>query len=59
MTENKNKIKNIGVVGLGIGVLSVYSTGSQNWTYFEIDPQIIEIAKIKNSSVLLININRI
>lgn len=47
LTENKNKIKNIGVVGLGIGVLSVYSTESQNWTYFEIDPQIIEIAKNK------------
>ncbi|WP_199554830.1 spermidine synthase [Sandaracinobacteroides hominis] len=34
----------IGVVGLGTGSLSCYATPSENWTIFEIDPLMVELA---------------
>lgn len=42
-SDNKD-VENVGVVGLGVGILSGLSTENQNWKYFEIDPQVIEIA---------------
>jgi hypothetical protein len=44
-TSNKENVNNVGVVGLGVGILSALSDETQTWKYFEIDPQIIEIAK--------------
>lgn len=38
----------IGVVGLGTGSLACYSTGSQLWTFYEIDPEIEHIARDAN-----------
>ncbi|MGR9099741.1 MAG: fused MFS/spermidine synthase [Gammaproteobacteria bacterium] len=35
---------NIGVVGLGAGALACYAKKDQKWTFFEIDPTVIEIA---------------
>lgn len=43
--QNSNKINNVGVVGLGIGTLSALSKENQEWKYFEIDPQVIDIAQ--------------
>jgi hypothetical protein len=34
----------IGVVGLGTGTLACYAKPGQSWTFFEIDPAIVEIA---------------
>jgi spermidine synthase len=34
----------IGVVGLGTGTLACYSAPGQSWTFFEIDPAMVEIA---------------
>lgn len=45
LSDNKHQIKNVGAVGLGIGILSSMSTEEQVWKYFEIDPQVVEIAK--------------
>ena len=45
LTSNKEKVKTVGVVGLGIGILSALSDESQTWKYFEIDPQVVAIAK--------------
>jgi spermidine synthase len=39
-----NKNWNIGVVGLGIGGLLGHSRKNQTWTFFEINPTVIEIA---------------
>ncbi len=44
-TANKDKIRTVGVVGLGVGILSAVSEERQEWKYFEIDPQIVAIAK--------------
>jgi spermidine synthase len=35
----------IGVVGLGTGTLACYARPSQHWTYFEIDPAVVHIAR--------------
>jgi SAM-dependent methyltransferase len=34
----------IGVVGLGTGTIASYAKPSQDWTFYEIDPQVVEIA---------------
>ena len=36
---------NIGVVGLGAGALACYAKPQQAWTFYEIDPVVIEIAE--------------
>jgi SAM-dependent methyltransferase len=35
----------IGVVGLGSGTLSCYARPNQSWTFFEIDPAMVEVAR--------------
>jgi hypothetical protein len=39
--HDKNRV---GVIGLGIGTLAAYSEAGQQWTFFEIDPAIAELA---------------
>ena len=34
----------VGIVGLGIGTLAAYSEAGQQWTFFEIDPAIANLA---------------
>jgi len=35
----------IGVVGLGAGTLAAYAQAGQQWTYFEIDPTVLKLAR--------------
>jgi hypothetical protein len=35
----------VGVIGLGVGALSVYAGTSQTWTFFEIDPAVERLAR--------------
>jgi SAM-dependent methyltransferase len=35
----------IGIVGLGTGTLSCYAMPGQSWTFFEIDPEMVRIAR--------------
>lgn len=35
----------VGAVGLGAGTLAAYALPGQDWTYYEIDPDMLEIAK--------------
>ena len=35
----------VGVIGLGIGTLAAYSQAGQQWTFYEIDPAIAELAR--------------
>jgi hypothetical protein len=39
--EDKSRV---GVIGLGIGTLAAYSEAGQDWTFFEIDPAIADLA---------------
>jgi hypothetical protein len=42
--DNNNQAWNIGVVGLGAGALACYAKDQQNWTLYEIDPLVVDIA---------------
>ncbi|MCX7085398.1 MAG: fused MFS/spermidine synthase [Methylococcales bacterium] len=42
--DNKNANWNIGVVGLGAGALNCYAKATQQWTLYEIDPLVVDIA---------------
>lgn len=42
----------IGVVGLGVGTLACYRTPGQEWTFFEIDPVVVDYAKGDSFSFL-------
>ena len=35
----------VGVVGLGVGTLAAYTEPGEHWTFFEIDPAIVHIAR--------------
>jgi len=39
------RLNRVGVVGLGTGSLAAYSRRGQIWTFFEIDPSVVRIAK--------------
>jgi hypothetical protein len=43
--DKQNANWQIGVVGLGAGALACYAKPSQQWTLYEIDPLVIDIAK--------------
>jgi spermidine synthase len=36
---------NIGVIGLGSGVLSAYAKPAQHWTFYELNPAVVDIAR--------------
>jgi len=42
--DTTNQHWNIGVVGLGAGALTCYAKEQQNWTLYEIDPLVVDIA---------------
>ena len=37
--------RNVGVIGLGAGTLAAYSEPGERWTFFEIDPVVVEVAR--------------
>ncbi len=42
--HDTNRDWQVGVVGLGAGEMAGYSQGSQNWTFFELNPKVVELA---------------
>ena len=36
---------NVGVIGLGAGEIACYARTQQNWTFYEIDPVVVQIAR--------------
>jgi hypothetical protein len=42
--DNSNQDWTIGIVGLGAGALACYAKPSQHWTFYEIDPLVVDIA---------------
>jgi protein-L-isoaspartate O-methyltransferase len=39
------RVRNVGLVGLGTGAMSYYAKPGQHWTFFEIDPAVARIAR--------------
>jgi hypothetical protein len=44
-TEKKDRVKKVGVVGLGTGAVAFYAKPGQKWTFYEIDPAVEHVAK--------------
>ncbi|HEX8833067.1 MAG TPA: hypothetical protein VF719_02640, partial [Abditibacteriaceae bacterium] len=44
-TLGAQRLKNVAVVGLGVGSLAAYGEAGQKWVYFEIDPVVERIAR--------------
>lgn len=42
---NESGIRDVGAVGLGAGTLAAYGRAGQHFTFFEIDPEVVRIAK--------------
>lgn len=45
--EARNKMPDIAVIGLGIGTLSCLAPDKAKMTYFEVDPEVVKIARTK------------
>jgi hypothetical protein len=43
--DRSGRFRRVGVVGLGAGALSCYARPGQHWTYYEIDPVVVHIAR--------------
>lgn len=43
--QSKQRLQNIGVVGLGVGALAAYANDDQRMTFYEIDPLVRQIAE--------------
>jgi len=40
-------LRNVALVGLGVGALTCYAHPGENWTLYELDPLVVDIAKDK------------
>jgi spermidine synthase len=45
MHDGHHRTKTVGIVGLGIGSAACYHRAGEQWTFIEIDPQVIAIAR--------------
>jgi hypothetical protein len=45
---NSRRAARVGVIGLGAGSMASYAQPGQSWTYFEIDPAVIRLARGTN-----------
>ncbi|MEK6593248.1 MAG: fused MFS/spermidine synthase [Pseudomonadota bacterium] len=45
VTDAHHHIKRVGVIGLGVGTTACYRKPGQEWTFFEIDPVVVRLAK--------------
>lgn len=43
--QARDAMTRVGVIGLGIGGLAAYSEAGQRWTFYEIDPEIADLAR--------------
>ena len=46
----------VAIVGLGAGTLACYSEPGDDWTYYEIDPAVIDIARDPNRFTYLVGL---
>ncbi len=45
VARSRGRTQRVGVVGLGIGTIACYRRSGEDWTFFEIDPQVVAIAR--------------
>lgn len=47
------RVDNVVVLGLGVGAMSCYATPAQSWTFYEIDPLVVDVAMNPNLFTLV------
>jgi hypothetical protein len=47
-SRSKLPIGNVAIVGLGVGTLAAYAQPGEHWTFYELDPNVIQIARDPN-----------
>jgi spermidine synthase len=45
MLQQRQKPQDVAVLGLGVGSLACYNQPGQRWTFYEIDPQVVQTAR--------------
>jgi predicted O-methyltransferase YrrM len=45
LNHEPGRIKKVGVVGLGTGAVAAYAKPGQEWTFYEIDPAVVRVAR--------------
>jgi len=45
LTPADPRLKNVAVLGLGAGTMAAYAHRDQNWTFYEIDPSVVSLAR--------------
>lgn len=45
VTDAHHHVKRVGVIGLGVGTTACYRKPGQEWTFFEIDPVVVQLAQ--------------
>ena len=45
MRQGGNALENVAVVGLGTGSMLCYALPGENWSFYEIDPEVVRIAR--------------
>lgn len=45
VTDAHHHVKRVGVIGLGVGTTACYRKPGQEWTFFEIDPIVVQLAQ--------------
>lgn len=43
--NNAGRINNVAILGLGAGAMACHARAGQNWTYYEIDPLVVQVAQ--------------
>src|ERR1043165_735985 len=43
--EHSRPAANVGIIGLGVGATAAYSRHDQHWTYYEINPAVVSVAR--------------
>ena len=43
--EHSRPAANVGIIGLGVGATAAYSRPDQHWTYYEINPAVVSVAR--------------
>ncbi len=51
--DQRHGLRHVGVVGLGAGSLAAYARAGQDWTWFELDPAVVEIARRRGGFTFL------
>jgi len=46
--DGSNQLWEVGIIGLGAGTLACYAKEGQHWTFYELDPLVVEIASNPN-----------